>query len=302
MNGAHPRLDPSLVLLLSLPPLLWAGNAVVGRALIDSVPPLLLNTLRWLLALALLWPFTADLWAGRAQWRLHWRWWLIGGVLGMGSYNSLQYMALHSSSALNVTLIAASLPLAMLLIGRLFFAATPRLPQLFGALLALAGVLVVVSQGQWQRLLALQAVPGDLLMLLATLCWAGYSWLLTRRPAALADWPWQNLLATQMLFGLAATLPLTVAEQCWTAIPLRIDTRLLASLAYIAVGPSLLAYRCWAVGVARGGPQLAGVFINLTPVFAALLSLALLGETPQGFHAVAFLLIAAGIGVAARAS
>lgn len=302
MTGAHVRLGPGLLLLLSLPPLLWAGNAVVGRALVDSTPPLLLNTLRWLLALALLLPFTRGLWSGRAALRTHWRWWLLTGVLGMGSYNSLQYMALHSSSALNVTLIAASLPLAMLLIGRLAFGAQPRLPQLLGALLALAGVLVVVSQGRWQRLLALQAVPGDLLMLLATLCWAGYSWLLTRRPAALADWPWQNLLAAQTLFGLAATLPLTLAEQAWTAIPLRVDATLLAALAYIAIGPSLLAYRCWALGVARGGPQLSGVFVNLTPVFAALLSLALLGEAPQGFHAVAFLLIAAGIAVAARPS
>lgn len=302
MNGAPHRLTPGLILLLSLPPLLWAGNAVVGRALIDSVPPLLLNTLRWLLALALLLPFTRGLWSGRAALRTHWRWWLLTGVLGMGSYNSLQYMALHSSSALNVTLIAASLPLAMLLIGRLAFGAQPRLPQLLGALLALAGVLVVVSQGQWQRLLALQAVPGDLLMLLATLCWAGYSWMLTRRPAALDGWSWQNLLAAQTLFGLAATLPLTLAEQAWTTIPLRVDAGLLAALAYIAIGPSLLAYRCWALGVARGGPQLSGVFVNLTPVFAALLSLALLGESPKGFHAVAFVLIALGIGVAARPS
>jgi drug/metabolite transporter (DMT)-like permease len=298
MNGA--RLSPLLVLLLLLPPLLWAGNAVVGRALIDQIPPLLLNGLRWLLALVLLLPFTRLLWREPRLLRAHFGWWLLTGLLGMGSYNSLQYMALHSSSAMNVTLIAASLPLAMLLVGRLFFQARPQSAQLAGALLALAGVLVVVSQGRWQRLLQLQVLPGDVLMLLATLCWAGYSWLLTRRPAALAGWRWQDLLAGQMLFGLALSLPLLLAEQAWTAVPLRLDLELAAALAYIAIGPSLIAYRCWALGVARGGPVLSSVFVNLTPLFAALLSMLWLGESPQGFHALAFVLIAAGIKVSAK--
>jgi drug/metabolite transporter (DMT)-like permease len=294
---AAVRLDPLLLLLLSLPPLLWAGNAVVGRALIDSCPPVLLNLLRWLLALALLLPFTRGLLGAEARraWRLHWRWWAGSGLLGMSSYNALQYQALQSSSALNVTLIAASLPLAMLLVGRLAFGAHPRGHQVGGALLALAGVLVVVTRGEPAALAGLHFVLGDLLMLLATLCWAGYSWLLTRRPPALADWPWQRLLATQMLFGLAPALPLALAETQWTAVPLRLDAGLLAALLYIAVGPSLLAYRCWQLAVAQAGPTLAGVFANLTPLFAALLAAVWLAEAPQAFHALAFVLIATGI-------
>lgn len=291
---------PRLLLLLTLPPLLWAGNAVVGRDLIDSAPPVLLNALRWLFALALLLPWVRAPWRETALLHAHWRWWLATGVLGMGAYNTLQYQALHSSSAVNVTLIAASLPLAMLLVGQLGFAQQVRRGQLVGAGLSLLGVLVVIAQGEPARLLQLQWVEGDLLMLLATLSWAGYSWLLTRRPAALAGWSWMDILATQMAFGLAVALPLAGAEQLWTAVPLRVDAGLAAALAYIVLGPSLIAYRCWSLGVAEGGPLLSGFFVNLTPLFAALLSALWLGEAAQGFHALAFVLIAAGIAVSAK--
>ncbi len=298
---ATARLTPRLVLLLTLPPLAWASNAVLGRALNDSVPPILLNALRWSLALALLLPLTQGLWQRRRDWRQGWRWWLLTGVLGMSAYNALLYQALHTSSPVNVTLIAASLPVAMLVIGALFFQHRPTLGQAQGALLCMLGVLVVVSHGSWQRLTQVQWVLGDALMLLATLAWAGYSWLLTRPPPSLGpDWPWTNTLALQMLVGLALALPLSAAEQAWTPVALHPSWGLAGALLFIALGPSLLAYRCWGLGVAQGGPALAAFFANLTPLFAALMSSALLGEAPQAHHALAFGLIAAGISLSAR--
>lgn len=298
---AAVRITPRLALLLTLPPLAWAGNAVVGRALNDSVPPILLNTLRWSLALALLLPLTRGLWAQRALWMTGWRWWLASGLLGMASYNALQYQALQTSGPVNVTLIAASLPVAMLVIGALFFHHRPTRGQLQGAVLCTLGVLVVVSQGQWQRLAQVQWVQGDVLMLLATLSWAGYSWLLTRPPRSLGpDWPWTNTLALQMMVGLALGLPLSLLEQSWTPVTLQLNGGVAAALLFIALGPSLLAYRCWGLGIAQGGPALAAFFANLTPLFAALMSAALLGEAPRAHHALAFVLIAAGISLSAR--
>ena len=262
------RLTPRLALLLTLPPLAWAGNAVVGRALSDSVPPILLNTLRWSLVLALLLPLTQGLWRQRHMWTPSWRWWLGSGMLGMAGYNALQYQALQTSGPVNVTLIAASLPVAMLLIGASFFRHRPTRGQLQGAVLCTLGVLVVVSQGQWQRLAQVQWVQGDALMLLATLSWAGYSWLLTRPPPQLGpDWPWANTLALQAMVGLALGLPLSLLEQSWTPVTLQLDGGVAAALLFIALGPSLLAYRCWGLGIAQGGPALAAFFANLTPVF-----------------------------------
>ncbi|MFY8017965.1 MAG: DMT family transporter [Inhella sp.] len=297
---ATPLINARSLLLLALPPLLWAGNAVVGRALIDSAPPVLLNALRWSLVALLLLPFTRQLWRQPQALVRHWRWWLATGVLGMSAYNTLQYQALHSATAVNVTLIAASLPLAMLLVGQVGFSVRATRRQVGGALLALLGVVVVISHGSLAQLLHLQFAKGDLLMLVATLSWAGYSWMLTRRPAALTNWSWIDLLAVQTLFGLLLAWPMAAAEQSWTSVPLRADAFLGLALGYIVLGPSLLAYRCWALGVAEGGPALAGIFVNLTPLFAALMSALWLAEAPQGFHVLAFALIAMGIAVSAK--
>ena len=105
------RLTPRTAALLTLPPLLWAGNAVVGRLVTDLVPPITLNFLRWVLAFAILLPLAAwVLRPGSGLWA-HWRRFALLGLLGVGLYNALQYLALHTSTALNVTLVASSMPL-----------------------------------------------------------------------------------------------------------------------------------------------------------------------------------------------
>jgi drug/metabolite transporter (DMT)-like permease len=300
-------LTPRLALMLTLPPLLWAGNAVVGRAVGAQVPPLLLNAMRWTLAFALL-----MLVAPRARallqdltplWR-RWGYFALSGLLGMGCYNALQYQALHSSTALNVTLIAASLPVWMLAVGAMIYRVWPTRRQLAGAALSLAGVALVISRGRLERLAEVQFVRGDLLMLLAVISWAFYSWLLARPPAHMRgderpDWDWSQLLMAQLVFGLAFGVASAGVEQAIGAAPVRWGWPLAAALAYVAIGPSLIAYRCWGLGVAQAGPTLAAFFGNLTPVFAALMSAALLGEWPAWFHGAAFALIAAGIAVSA---
>lgn len=292
--------------MLTLPPLLWAGNAVVGRALVGSVPPLALNAMRWWLALALLLPLAWRALRDPAQITSRWKHFALLGLLGVGSYNALQYLAVQTSTPLNVTLIAASSPVWMLLVGRVFFGVRPSARQLLGAALSLAGVLLVISRGSLAALREVHLVPGDLFMLLAVLLWAGYSWMLARPPAHFAGearpaWNWAEFLLVQMLFGTAwATLAAGI-EAPLTSISIRWTPAVFAALLYVAIGPSLIAYRAWGLGVATVGPAIATFFANLTPVFAALLSAALLGEAPRWFHAAAFALIAAGIVVSSLA-
>lgn len=299
----HPkRLTPTIALLLTLPPLLWAGNAVVGRALVGSMPPLALNALRWALAFVLLLPLGRRLFARPREILARWRHLALLGFLGVGSYNALQYAAVHTSTPLNVTLIGASMPLFMLVVGALFFRTPPRAPQLAGAAFSLAGVALVISRGRLATLAAIELLPGDVLMLLATALWALYSWLLARPPASMRgearpDWNWAEFLLVQIVFGgawawLGAFAEAVVAPQPWQLTPL-----VAAALAYIAIGPSLIAYRCWGLGVATVGPAVAAFFTNLTPVFAAVLQAALLGELPRWYHAAAFALIVSGIAV-----
>ncbi|MGE5115880.1 MAG: DMT family transporter [Betaproteobacteria bacterium] len=296
------RLDPRTALLMTLPPLLWAGNAVVGRMAVGTVPPLTLNFLRWALAALLLAPLGWRAFARPRDITARWPQLLLIGVLGVGLYNSLQYLALVTSTPINVTLIAASLPLWMLAVGALVHRQRPTRRQILGAALSLAGVLLVILRGDPRALARLGFVPGDLYILAATIAWAFYSWLLVRPPAALAgaarpDWNWAEFLLVQVVFGGAFAGVCAAGEVGLGAAPIRWNAQLVWTLAYVAVFPSVIAYRCWGLGVARGGPALAAFFSNLTPLFAALLSSLLLGEAPRWFHALAFALIVAGIWV-----
>lgn len=295
-------LSPRLALLMTVPPLLWAGNAVVGRLMVDQVPPLTLNLMRWVLTALILLPFA---WRALRPWSriaARWPYLLAVGLLGVGLFNSLQYLALVTSSPINVTLVAASMPVWMLAVGALFFGERATTRQLAGAAVGLLGVAVVISRGSWLTLTQVRFVAGDGFILLAVIGWAGYSWLLARPPAhmrgaARPDWDWAGFLLIQALFGAATATLFSGAEQLLGAPPIRWSPVVFAALLYVSLGASVVAYRCWGLGVAAGGPTLAAFFNNLTPLFAAVLSAALLGELPQPYHAVGFALIVAGIAV-----
>ncbi|QEA11737.1 DMT family transporter [Comamonas flocculans] len=286
----------STVLMLTTAPLLWAGNAVVGRMVHALVGPSMLNFLRWLLAFAILLPFAWPvLRRGSPMWP-HWRRYALLGLLGIGSYNALQYLALQTSSPMNVTLVASGVPVWMLLVGALVFKVRVTGRQAVGALLSVAGVLLVLSRGDWQQLVDLRLVPGDLYMVLATIAWAFYSWLLLRtsEPRAIrADW--SAFLMAQMFFGVGWSGAFAAVEWGTASYAIHWGWPLVLALAFIALGPALLAYRCWGEGVRRGGPVLAAFFLNLTPLFAAVMSAAFLGEVPHLYHALAFVLIVGGI-------
>ena len=303
---ASTRLTFGLAVLMTLPPLLWAGNAVVGRVAAEHISPLMLNLYRWLGAGLLLAPLGWRIFAdadSRRRIATHWRYLAVLGLLGVGAFNALQYTGLRTTTPLNATLILASGPVWSLAIGALFYQARVRPVDLLGAALSLAGVLLVISGGSLQRLAALQLAPGDLLLLVATIGWSGYSWLLARppatlRPAGAREWDWSEFLLLQIVIGFGwaalaagtqvAALPQTVQPTAWSPL-------LVGLLVYVIIGPSLVAYRCWGLGVGRAGPVLAAFFANLAPLFAALMSLALLGDAPRWFHAAAFALIVAGI-------
>lgn len=308
MSAPVPRLTPSTVALLLIPPLMWAGNAVVGRMMQGAIPPVTFNFVRWVLAGVLLLPLAAwVLRPGSGLWPQRRRFALLG-LLGVGLYNALQYMALKTSTPINVTLVAASIPIWMLILGRVLYGVPITRRAAVGAALSLAGVAVVLSRGDIAQLGALRLVAGDGWMLLAALTWAWYSWLLVRPPeggypaAIKADWA--AFLLAQIAFGLGWSGLMTSSE--WLVLPasatghLQWGWPLAAALVYVAIGPSLLAYRSWGMGVARVGPTVAGFFNNLTPLFAALMSATLLGEPPQPYHAAGFVLIVGGILVSSR--
>jgi drug/metabolite transporter (DMT)-like permease len=270
---------------------------------VGSVSPLLLNGVRWAIAFLILLPFGWRVLRSDSPLRSHWRYFTLLGLLGVGSYNALQYLALQTSTPINVTLIASSMPVWMLVVGALFYGERPRVVQIIGALLSLTGVVFVLSRGQIQQLAQVQLVRGDLFVLVAIVSWAFYSWMLAR-PAdpSTRTWPWTEFLLAQVASG--AIWGMAAAAGEWGAGNAHIEwnAQVIGILLYIAIGPSLIAYRCWGIGVANAGPTVAAFFNNLTPAFAAILSAAVLGDPPRWFHAVAFIFIVAGIAISSRRS
>ncbi|MEO8280081.1 MAG: DMT family transporter [Ideonella sp.] len=299
------RLTPGMAMLLALPPLMWAGNAVVGRLLVGHVPPLALNALRWTMAGLLLLPLGWRVLRNTRPICERWKYFALLGLTGVGSYNALQYMALHTSTPLNTTLIAASSPVWMLAIGWLVYGVRTGAREIAGAAFSLAGVMLVLSRGKLSALAEINLVIGDLLMLLAVFSWAAYSWMLARPPASMRgaarpSWNWAESLLIQVIFGSAWGIAAAGVEAAVQPAAIDWGWPVFAAIAFVAIGPSIVGYYCWGKGVLAVGPSIAAFFANLTPVFAALMSALLLGQPPQWFHVAAFVLIAAGIVVTAK--
>jgi drug/metabolite transporter (DMT)-like permease len=291
-----PHLALSTIFYLSLATLLWAGNAIAGRALVGSISPITLSAVRWGLAALILLPLgwrvikpSSALWQNKGRF-------LVLGFLGVGTYNVLLYLALQTSTAINVTLIGASMPIWMLFIGAVFYQVKPTLLQLLGAIVSLAGVAIVLSRGEPTSLLSLQVVMGDLFIMLATILWACYSWMISRPGKSTErQWPWAEFLLAQVLIGFMWTMLFEGAEIATGHAFIELNYWTGVIILFVAIGPSLIAYRCWGLGVNGAGPTVAAFFANLIPLFTALLSAAILGDPPQLFHGIAFALIAIGI-------
>lgn len=295
-----PHLPLSTIFYLSLATILWAGNAIAGRVLVGSISPITLSTVRWGLAAIMLLPLgwrvlrpSSALWHNKTRF-------LVLGLLGVGSYNALLYLALQTSTAINVTLIGASMPIWMLLIGAMFYKVKPTLLQLVGAIISLFGVTVVLTRGEPASLVSMEVVLGDLLIMLATILWANYSWMISRPGSSNErQWPWADFLMAQVLIGFLWTMLFEGVEIAAGQAFIDLNYWTLGLIAFIAIGPSLVAYRCWGLGVSESGPTVAAFFANLIPLFTALLSAAMLGDPPKLFHGLAFLLIIGGIIISA---
>jgi drug/metabolite transporter (DMT)-like permease len=172
---------------------------------------------------------------------------------------------------------------------------------MIGAVVSLLGVGIVLTRGELATLLSMQMVVGDLLIMLATILWAFYSWMLSR-PGSSSErqWPWAEFLLAQVMIGLLWTGLFDGFEIAAGHAYIDLNWWTASLIVFVAIGPSLIAYRCWGLGVNGAGPTVAAFFANFIPLFTALLSAAMLGEPPQLFHGLAFALIVAGIVISSK--
>ncbi len=283
--------------LLGLVMLLWAGNSIVGRAVRDDVGPFTLSFVRWAGASLVLLPFALG--PMRRDWAVLKASWLIVVVLGLtgvAAFNALMYTGLHFTTATNGLLLQAAIPPAVLGADRLLFGTRASLAQLWGIGASMLGVAVIVFQGQPSHVLGFRFGVGDALVLVAVVDWALYTVLLRKRPAVS---PLSFLLAT-FLIGVVAIAPLALWEAL-TGPPVRWSLGVGGAFLYVALLPSLVSYLIYNNAADVVGPARAGQAITLLPLFGALLSAALLGETLHAYHFAGMALILIGIVVGALA-
>lgn len=286
-----------LHLSMILPPLFWGGNAVLGRLMVGELPPFAFSFWRWLVASAILLPFALQgFYKYGAIVRKELPVLFLCAVTSVSAYNSLLYLALQTTTAINATLVGASLPAMIPVIAWLWLKENFSLKQGLGMLVSLGGVLLTICSGDLEILLRLELRQGDVLMLIATLAWAFYSVLLRKSPTKL---PLLVFLALISLIGMPFIFPLYAWEMLDGQF---LDFNLKTGLAIFYVGffPSVLAYIFWNQGVAKLGPTTAGHYYYLVPILAALLAVVFLNEPLRWFHPTSLLLILLGITIANR--
>ena len=281
-------------LLLVLTTLFWAGNAVAGKLAVGHVSPMLLNTMRWLVAGVVL----AALYRGeiRAEWpvvRRNAGLLLVLGAFGFTGFSVALYTAVTHTSVINVSIEQASMPLAVFLFTFLLFRTGVTAAQVAGFLLSIAGVALTVSHGEPARLLEMDFNVGDLLMLAGVACYGGYTAALRLKPQL----GWQTFLFALVLAGFVTSLPFTLWEFA-SGRGIAPTTVGWAVVAYTAIFPSLLAQALYIRGVELIGANRAGLFINLVPIFGTLLSILILGEAFHLYHALALAMVLGGIWLA----
>jgi drug/metabolite transporter (DMT)-like permease len=294
---ALARVAVSPYLLLVYAVVFWCGNAIVGRAVHDAVPPIALSFWRWAVGCAVLLPFT-----GREIWRLrgliarHWRLLVLYDVLGVVGCNVLTYWALHDTTAVNSALINSTTPIFVMCLSFVLFGDRIERRQLVGVGVSLLGVVAIVSGGHLGSLSALGVNRGDALMLASIGLWSAYTALLRLKPEGI---PPMAFLTVLMGLGVAIELPFYLGEIALGATFAPGLPNLLA-IAYVGIFPAALALHFWNRAVAALGASRASVFIHLMPVVGTLMAVALLGERFDAHHALGITLIFAGVYLAAR--
>ncbi|OQX10708.1 MAG: EamA family transporter [Thiothrix lacustris] len=284
------RFSPYLLLVLTI--LFWAGNFNLARAIHADVPPLGLSFWRWAVAALILLPFAWSAMQGALPLaRTHWRLVLALAVLGIAGFNSLVYVGLQTTTATNGVLLQSVTPITMILLAGLVLHEKSHVWQWLGIGVSLIGVLVIITKADWQVLQQLAFNRGDVWIVLATLDWSLYTVLLRKLPDGLKGLP---ILGFTVSLGALVILPLYVYESV-TFQTMPFTAVSVASIAYVAVFPSLLAYMFWNHATQRLGVSRTGQFSHLMPVLGILLATLLLGERLQFFHAIGMILVAAGI-------
>lgn len=283
-------------LLLVLTTLMWGGNAVAGRIAVGEISPMLLTGIRWIGVVILLAIFARR--TVIAEWpvlRRHLPFLMAMGALGFTGFNALFYLSAYTTSAINIGIIQGAIPIFVLIGAYIAYRTPVTLVQFVGAALTMIGVALVATRGEIAHAQALRINEGDLLMVIACALYAGYTVALRKRPAVSGLAMFSVMAAAALL----TSLPLVAIEAAMGDFRAPTPTGW-GVLAFVVLFPSFLSQIFFLRSVQLVGPGRAGLFVNLVPIFAAILAVLVLGELFQLYHALALGLVLGGIWLAER--
>jgi len=279
-------------LLLTLSALFWSGNFVLSRGMHAAIPPVSLAFWRWTVALLIIAPFgLRHLYEQRILLKQHGRFMFFQGILGVTGFNTLIYLALQSTTAINAVLVNSCIPILIVIVSWLVYGERLSMKQSIGVLISLSGVLLIIAKGDVAALQHLTFNRGDLLVLVAALVWAFYTANLRNYPKDLHPIAYQTGI---MLVGVIFLLPCWLFEiQSGKQMQINIATTL--TIGYVALFASVLAFICWTKAIRKVGANRAGPFIHLMPVFSTILAIIFLDESLLAYHIQGMILVFTGI-------
>jgi drug/metabolite transporter (DMT)-like permease len=285
-------------LLLFVTPALWSANYIVARSAQGVIEPHALALLRWTLAFILMLPFAwSELRERWPEWRKEWKDLLLLGALGMWICGAFVYIGARTSPTINMSLIYASSPVMIAAASAFWFHERLRPLQWLGAVLALAGMLLIIAKANWETLVHLSFTVGDGWIVVAVLSWTAYSLLLKNRKTTLSVF---TRSAAITLGGVIVLIPFTLIELSITGISHQLSGKALGLGLIAALLPGLGAYQAYAFMQKELGAAKTGLVLYLGPLYAALTGWFFLGEQPQFFHFFGAMLILPGVYLASR--
>ena len=280
-------------LLLTLSVFFWAGNFIVGKfATLFEIPPLTLNVFRWISVWFILIPFTyKEIFMNISYIKKNFLVISFMGVITISTFNSVVYFALNYTQVINAVLVLAAIPALTIILSSLMKIEKTNLFQIFGLFLSIAGIGVIISNGELQRIISLNFNKGDLWMLVCVLSWALYSTLLKKYQLKISQF---SLIQLMVSVGIFFLIPQYLYEQS-IGLDVNFNKAFFLILFYVVIFPAIAAYYCWQKGVEIIGPNRATMFIQLMPLFSAVMAIIIFNEKFELYHFAGAIFIVSGI-------
>ena len=278
---------------LTFAALFWSGNFIVGKfATLFEVPPLSLNFLRWVMVWFILIPFTIKEIVSKKNYIKH-NFFVIGimGILSISTFNSVVYFALNFTQVINAVLMLAAIPPMIIIFSSIMKIENTNIFQISGLFLSIIGVGTIISNADIEKIVSLSFNKGDIWMIVCVLSWSLYSTLLKKNKFELSQF---SLIQIMVTVGLIFLVPQFLYEQS-IGFDIKVNKASILILIYVVIFPAIAAYYCWQKAIELIGPNRSSMFIQLMPLFSAIMAIIIFKEKFQLFHFIGASFIISGI-------